>query len=140
MRISDWSSDVCSSDLEAAHGSRPQAGRARGVSQALFPGWRPTGDEAARLAPVAATLRDAIRERGLKSGSFRRPDQWHVTLCFIGHGARHLATPALLGSFARASAHIPLHSFRIERIAYRSEEHTSELQSLMRNPYSVFSL
>src|SRR3546814_9033652 len=69
---------------EAAHGSRPQAGRARGVSQALFPGWRPTGDEAARLAPVAATLRDAIRERGLKS---------------------------------------------------RSEEHTSELQSLMRISY-----
>src|SRR3546814_8463146 len=56
-------------------------------------------------------------ERGRKSGSFRRPDQGHVTLCFISHGARHLATPALLGSFARASAHIPPHSSRIERIA-----------------------
>src|SRR3546814_18403487 len=41
-----------------------------------------------------------------------------VTLCCIGQGERHLATPALLGSFARASAHIPPHSFRIERIAY----------------------
>jgi len=88
------------------------------VSQALFPGWRPSADEAARLAPVAAALRDGIRERGLKLRSLRRPDQWHATLCFIGYDLRHLVTPALLASFVQAAAQIPPHAFRIERITY----------------------
>src|SRR3546814_8785810 len=79
---------------------RPQAGFTRGVSRALFPGWRPADDEAARLAPVAAALRDGSRERRLRFDA-RRPDQWHAT---------------------------------------RSEEHTSELQSLMRITYALFCL
>jgi len=90
------------------------------VSQALFPGWRPTDDEAARLAPVVATLRKASREHALELEPLRRPDQWHVTLCFIGRGVRHLVTPALLESFERAAAGIPPHSFRMERIVYWS--------------------
>src|SRR5690606_17180117 len=114
---------------------RPQAGVTRCVSQALFPAWRPTDGEAARLAPVAAALREASREHGLRLGSLRRPDQWHVTLCFVGNGVRHLATPALRASFERVAACMPPHSFRFERIMYwpkgvvvaRSEEHTSEL-------------
>ena len=88
------------------------------MSQALFPGWRPSDDEAARLVPIAAALRDASREYALELESLRRPDQWHVTLCFIGSGVRHLVTPALLASFERAAAGIPPHSFRMERIAY----------------------
>src|SRR3546814_12428979 len=73
---------------------RPQAGFTRGVSRALFPGWRPADDEAARLAPVAAALRDGSRERRLRFDA-RRPDQRHATLCFIGYAAGHLVTPAL---------------------------------------------
>src|SRR3546814_20715125 len=80
---------------------RPQAGFTRGVSRALFPGWRPADDEAARLAPVAAALRDGSRERRLRVDA-RRPDQWHATLCFIGYDAGTLVTPALLDSFARS--------------------------------------
>lgn len=87
------------------------------MSQALFPGWRPGGDEAARLAPVAAALRDAARERGLAPQA-RRPDQWHVTLCFIGYDVGRLVTPVLLDAFAAAAARIPPHRFSIERITY----------------------
>jgi len=87
------------------------------VSQALFPGWRPSGDEAARLAPVVAALRDASRERGLKLQA-RRPDQWHATLCFVGYDMRQQVTSALLESFAQVAARIPPHRFRIERVTY----------------------
>lgn len=89
------------------------------MSQALFPGWRPSKEEAARLAPPAAALQDGIRERGLELRSpFRRPDQWHATLCFIGENALHLATPSLREQLARAAAQIPPHAFRLERLAY----------------------
>src|SRR5690606_13912673 len=81
---------------EAAHRGGPQAGLARGVSQALFPAWRPRAAEAERLQPLVRALRDQFRARGLGPRSLRRPDQWHVTLCFLGHGER--ATPALLGA------------------------------------------
>lgn len=87
------------------------------MSQALFPAWRPAADEVARLAPVVAALRDAGGGRGKKL-QLRRPDQWHATLCFIGHDLRHLVTPPLLDAFARAATRIPPHGFRIERIAY----------------------
>ena len=87
------------------------------MSQALFPGWRPSGDEAARLAPVVAALRDASRERGLKL-RVRRPDQWHATLCFVGYEMQHAVTPALLDAFAQAAARIPPHHFLIERVTY----------------------
>ncbi|HZW19561.1 MAG TPA: 2'-5' RNA ligase family protein [Luteimonas sp.] len=87
------------------------------MSQALFPGWRPSGGEAARLAPVVAALRDAGRGHGLKLQA-RRPDQWHATLCFIGYDMQHAVTPALLGAFAQAAARIPPHRFSIERATY----------------------
>ena len=46
----------------------------------------------------AATMRGHAEAPPL---TLRRPDQWHATLCFIGHGVQHLATPALLQAFAR---------------------------------------
>jgi 2'-5' RNA ligase len=87
------------------------------MSQALFPGWRPSADEAVRLVPIAAALRDRSRERGLKLQA-RRPNQWHATLCFIGYDLRHLVTPALLDAFARAAARVPPHRFSIGRVTY----------------------
>src|SRR3546814_1075761 len=51
MRISDWSSDVCSSDLlgEAWNGARPAA---FGAAE----GWRTKGDTVERLELLAAAL------------------------------------------------------------------------------------
>src|SRR3546814_10517166 len=90
MRISDWSSDVCSSDLTARRTSRPS-------------------------------------------------------------GQRHARAPSLRYSNAlnfpfKHDARLRLHTFthvlaqRFYVGAARSEEHTSELQSLMRISYAVFCL
>src|SRR3546814_348545 len=105
MRISDWSSDVCSSDLKPenwlaaltrnGHGiesEEPLAPRTR-ATEALLMGLRlDEGVDLARIATLGGT------------------------------------TPAALID-ARA----------VDRLT-RSEEHTSELQSLMRISYAVFCL
>src|SRR3546814_2579436 len=106
MRISDWSSDVCSSDLGRRkpicirHGftrnrrAHPGAGKAART----WPSFRPAGRAAHAEAP-----RD-----GAATAGPRAPGG--------GGEPRHL------------------------RHMRRSEEHTSELQSLMRISYAVFCL
>src|SRR3546814_2656818 len=95
MRISDWSSDVCSSDLPAPR---------RRAAPARWP-------HNAASAASGTSRTDRARRRAGRS-TRRRP-------------ARRAAA-------ARSSARGG------ER--FRSEEHTSELQSLMRNSYAVFCL
>src|SRR3546814_9790703 len=90
MRISDWSSDVCSSDL-------PQK--------------RPTALAVVRLS----------EERSNPSG-FARPTG-RPSLCEDSQG-RGCGPPGARGITNSG----------------RSEEHTSELQSLMRISYAVFGL
>ena len=87
------------------------------MSGSLFTAWRP--DEAARtqLAALLAAIRVACPAHGPQVKP-RRPDQWHITLCFIGHQATHLVTPELLHAFAAEGTRIPPHSFTIERLAY----------------------
>src|SRR3546814_1117202 len=96
MRISDWSSDVCSSDLFAqCLVEAGMVGLAGGVA-----GWLLTlaGLWLVRQQPAA-----------------------YADLA-------HLDLPMFLATFALAVA------------VSRSEEHTSELQSLMRISYAVFCL
>src|SRR3546814_2880668 len=113
MRISDWSSDVCSSDL-AGHGDRDD----------LF------GEEARCLRGLRALLA-VQRERVLVLA---------VHAVVGGHvlaGLRHA-----LGAVRRVEGRIdeaPAHGGVLELLP-RSEEHTSELQSLMRISYAVFCL
>ena len=87
------------------------------MSQALFAGWRPGAANQGRLASMVAALVDA-RPADAPRLVLRRPDQWHATLCFNGHGVRHLLTPKLLGALAGVAAHVPPHRFTIERLAY----------------------
>src|SRR3546814_1512065 len=96
MRISDWSSDVCSSDL--------RAGQLCGVS--VIP---PRPGRQAGCAPVPS---DSEARR-------------------TGRARRLPTRPVDRGrlAFERAALARP-----------RSEEHTSELQSLMRISYAVFCL
>src|SRR3546814_7907461 len=109
MRISDWSSDVCSSDLGDDHRAQPSLGLPRAERG------RPRGDRPAEAGtgtdghPVARSLRGR-RRRGVVGGA--------------GVGMRGLAP-----SFFAAPGN-----------GRRSEEHTSELQSLMRISYAVFCL
>src|SRR3546814_7457316 len=99
MRISDWSSDVCSSDLigQAASVSIPVA--------LLAQDHRPAG-----ACHLHSHDKTAVRNIG------HPPDMVHLT-----RNIGSTASLALLGIL-------------------RSEEHTSELQSLMRNSYAVFCL
>src|SRR3546814_7400270 len=102
MRISDWSSDVCSSDL-------PRRGQGRAVVAAAG------GQSRGRRGLTACGAVAAARRRRDLAGEAGRD-------C----AARPPATVARRGIDRPAQA--------------RSEEHTSELQSLMRISYAVFSL
>src|SRR3546814_3393557 len=106
MRISDWSSDVCSSDLAKAHylditgeisvfeHAQTQDARAKAAGIVVCPG---VGFDVIPTDCVAAALKAAL------------PDATHLALGFDSRSGR-------------------------------SEEHTSELQSLMRISYAVFCL
>src|SRR3546814_4881021 len=104
MRISDWSSDVCSSDLGKSS-PRP------------------------RTAPPARRRRQALkRERkGATARAAARHSWGGIRVGFRGEGR------VLLAEFYACRARRRCNSVR-------SEEHTSELQSLMRISYAVFCL
>src|SRR3546814_3346691 len=109
MRISDWSSDVCSSDLRAArHLSRQprdQADRRR---------------SRCRCQPIA------MGRRCVQPGLCQLPAD--------RRRARRSPWPPPDFRPGRGDLHARLCGLR------RSEEHTSELQSLMRLSYAVFCL
>src|SRR3546814_1533021 len=113
MRISDWSSDVCSSDLgdPRAVGSQVPAFRLAEAAHGL-----PRGCPAV-LGPLAERHRERRRERSA--------------------GGCLPCRRAAAGAPSRARCR-PLGRHR--PLGRRSEEHTSELQSLMRISYAVFCL
>src|SRR3546814_4643273 len=143
MRISDWSSDVCSSDLPYLNRTaggvwrvtynlrlpRGADGSPGGMvsldlalddlvasieSLAYLPGWR-----ALLVAPAGSIAMSSIPEIA----------QSDTLDDYIAHYARHDLEPAAQA----VRVHRPAHFLR-------SEEHTSELQSLMRISYAVFCL
>src|SRR3546814_3616036 len=135
MRISDWSSDVCSSDLFAALAvelSDPQPSEADPDRRAG------RGDRRLQhLRPVSerAAPRLLVRPRPDRRGGERRAG-----------GAMVRPHPRLYRASRRQAADAAPPDPRMagrERaggVAGRSEEHTSELQSLMRISYAVFCL
>src|SRR3546814_3388129 len=118
MRISDWSSDVCSSDLQAVD-------RGHQLALVLDRAMRPDengDDHCARRVALHA------HEGGMEEK-------------FIRSVLAQDHEPVALGDTQ------PLEERLVERIgecallcARRSEEHTSELQSLMRISYADFCL
>src|SRR3546814_3259085 len=113
MRISDWSSDVCSSDL---HARRIEIGDELGYAG------HGAGDRLAETRPPGGDQRFVLGEardqfgRGLSEGA----------------AGVVLEMPVVRDDIAQE---------RIERpIVTRSEEHTSEIQSLMSISYAVFCL
>src|SRR3546814_15117841 len=136
MRISDWSSDVCSSDLNVIrkgrqHGStlqHPPVGRLR---------LRPEDAEDHPLDAVVAGEEVAHRGNGNGGGLFQRKAVNPGGDGRKGDGARaelrgDLQRGAVAGGGQRRP--VPAAAVRPE------EEHTSELQSLMRLSYAVFCL
>src|SRR3546814_5296311 len=114
MRISDWSSDVCSSDLQRQRRQRRPVELEAG------------GEFGRKMLRVgeAATI---ARENDLATGPQR--------------GQAGLGQPFQPAEHCRTAQHRLLHGNRIFDLpADKSEEHTSELQSLMRISYAVFCL
>src|SRR3546814_4570126 len=121
MRISDWSSDVCSSDLQAA------------------------------------VIADDRRDLHVVVDHVHAGEQRHVVVeaAVVGDGLRDLQAVLLaelevVGTVARGDVHeagalvgggeLGRQQRHVVIVAVRSEEHTSELQSLMRISYAVFCL
>src|SRR3546814_5191765 len=114
MRISDWSSDVCSSDLES--------------NQVPWADSKLCGGHAARRnRRNAMTKKAKVRADG---------DNTRIDI----------KQP---GELRRWTSELKVDDEKLKQIishvgdsvsAVRSEEHTSELQSLMRNSYAVFCL
>src|SRR3546814_3473498 len=114
LRIIDCSSDVCSSDLPDSIGHRVER-RELGLHVGRKRGIR-CGGETHRARPVAA----------------------HVDLDAVGAGV-YMATGLLQLGQHRIQG-VAAGAARTHLAAARSEEHTSELQSLMRISYAVFCL
>src|SRR3546814_1245756 len=121
MRISDWSSDVCSSDL-AKDSLRPGKGDDVVHGQEII-GIVALGDETEfffqRLAHFQGKAR-AIAGMGGGPGQFLQPLLRRPSF-------RHGFMGILIGKLVEREMH-PAQKMR-------SEEHTSELQSLMRISY-----
>src|SRR3546814_5200279 len=108
MRISDWSSDVCSSDLNATG--------VAGIIEIAGKFARTTPAPKRSLAFIAVTL----EESGLLGSQY-----------YVAHPAFPLD---------KTVGVINIDAIGVYGKARRSEEHTSELQSLMRISYAVFCL
>src|SRR3546814_10538307 len=118
MRISDWSSDVCSSDLHALDVYR------KAIEVNLIGTFNVISKFAARLAAA-----DPIgEERGVivNTASVAAYDGQ------IGQAAYASSKGGVVGMTLPVARDLSQH--------LRSEEHTSELQSLMRISYAVFCL
>src|SRR3546814_8237747 len=105
MRISDWSSDVCSSDL----------------------------DDVAGLESIMMKAQSCRRDRS-NTGCDRK---WR----WVGQASNQFrdSSRGTLNGLGRINQQKPCGQKKQSSIL-RSEEHTSELQSLMRISYSVFCL
>src|SRR3546814_2065025 len=126
MRISDWSSDVCSSDLRPADliGEVDMAGRVHQVE----------------LIGLAA-LRGVAEANGLRlDGDAALPLDVHRVEHLLLHLARRQAAALLDQPVGEGRLAVVDMRDDGEVADMRSEEHTSELQSLMRISYAVFCL
>src|SRR3546814_3864489 len=110
MRISDWSSDGCSSDLRVVLLSALIVGVVLSCAQIVFDAYKT--DRA--VAIDAQRILDMFRDPSTQA---------------VYSLDREMGMQVIEGLFRDEAV----------RMA-RSEEHTSELQSLMRNSYAVFCL
>src|SRR3546814_10326832 len=124
MRISDWSSDVCSSDLRCR--SRLKFSRSKEVCHQRH-----------------------VSHRGAPVLSGSDPESYDTLVTFgLPQGHQIIGKRHVVGNVRRNSPlEIVILDASVEGIHsispfcyFRSEEHTSELQSLMRISYAVFCL
>src|SRR3546814_3911265 len=114
MRISDWSSDVCSSDLKFVQRRQAKAAIGRAAQGEGIADPVERADPSGKL-PVGAVGKAVVGRAGAAGAIEAVAD-------------RPAIRPRAAGQDQPA-----------QRPVIRSEEHTSELQSLMRISYAVFS-
>src|SRR3546814_7435239 len=112
MRISDWSSDVCSADLEPRRG--------RDIGEVRYPKHVPRW----RVEPAVDVIGRA-RCRLVADGRTHRLASDHACQAHLAHQPFNRTA----GDLKAFPHHLPPNPAHPE---HRSEEHTSELQSLMR--------
>src|SRR3546814_6087884 len=157
MRISDWSSDVCSSDL-------------LGSLSTFARGFRLIGADGEAHWCDADTNADLYQAQRLSLGLFGVATEIEVAVVPAFHLAERIEKRRWeeinesYDELARRHRHIefwlfphsdhvilktldpcdpcdpPPTTIAMEEEAFRSDEHTSELQSQMRNSYAVFCL
>src|SRR3546814_4738670 len=161
MRISDWSSDVCSSDLPRIVTQTDLALKPRERAARIFPKRGGTGES----AEVGLYLGLHLVERG-SVALFCGTKEGVISLCRRAAEIfdRAVALPRPLDASNAAEIARLTHLARLnlgaaqdvtqasalgilanqgntpQGLRLRSEEHTSELQSLMRISYAVFCL
>src|SRR3546814_1917416 len=116
MRISDWSSDVCSSDLHGAFEIGDRCAPCFVGDQGLV-----ARDAEKQPVPGAIPCRCGRRRGGRgdqREGGYQTQLDRHAQRILLSQSG----------------------DLRAGRFGERSEEHTSELQSLMRISYAVFCL
>src|SRR3546814_2148591 len=123
MRISDWSSDVCSSDLQA-----------RVLQWLMF--------QMGGVGPMFGQLHHFRRYAAHESYSLGRYEKEVHRLYAVLD--KELGERPYLASDDYSIADIATYPwiarFPLHGLEWRSEEHTSELKSLMRISYAVFCL
>src|SRR3546814_4212370 len=128
MRISDWSSDVCSSDLnlEGQQAEKVEAGGADAAEHQLGVGAHEV------LDVLHAGVGTDIDHAAARQSEDRRPVPRRIADSLL---AQH---PGVGGGSGGNQDGKPVRL--AHQLEFRSEEHTSELQSLMRISYAVFCL
>src|SRR3546814_2240868 len=111
MRISDWSSDVCSSDLKPATLNTDKA------------------------PSYGAAITELKREGKLDRETAHRQVKYLNNVIEADHGKLKIPIKPVRGFKSIPTVYATIKGFEV-----RSEEHTSELQSLMRISYAVFCL
>src|SRR3546814_10569057 len=127
MRISDWSSDVCSSDLNARLKPNDYLVALKGMASGInFATANP-----AHIIAADGTYRLAPTRIDFDKGSLR----------VAGSYGSGMAVQSRLDKLDLSILNAFVPDLNIGGAATgRSEEHTSEPQSLMRIPYAVFCL
>src|SRR3546814_4377505 len=127
MRISDWSSDVCSSDLKTVALETATFGI---TANCISPGyvWTPLVEN---QIPDTMKARNMTREQVMNDVLLAgQPTKQFVTVEQV----------AAMAVFLCRNEASNITGANISVDGGRSEEHTSELQSLMRISYAVFCL
>src|SRR3546814_2624759 len=145
MRISDWSSDVCSSDLLREYFSEYLTVRCRLPQQerfrlAIVDGFAGGGRYQCGAAGSPLIFVEELKQ-AIETVNVQRAAQGlgliEIECLLILNDHNRDAIEALKANIAPLQTEIVQN---VSKLHLRSEEHTSELQSIMRISYAVFCL